>query len=116
MGSYPVLNQSASCVGFVVGSSTYQYVRLRRLLLAALLSSLIENRNNRKCRSAVLPVRKEFAAAQNIFSTEAVSITKALPDEKIFDSPLANPFAQTSQSSYTETESFSIRSFRMETE
>ncbi len=63
-----------------------------------------------------IPVRKESAAAQNIFSTEAVIITKALPDEKIFDSPFASPFAQTSQSSYTETESFSIRSFRMDAE
>ena len=38
-----------------------------------------------------LPVRKEFAATQNIFSTEAVIITEALPDEKIFNSPLATP-------------------------
>ncbi len=48
-------------------------------------------------RSAGFPVRKEFAAAQIIFSTEAVIINKALHDEKIFDSPLTNPFAQTSK-------------------
>ena len=36
-----------------------------------------------------MPVRKEFSAAQNIFSMEAVIIPQVLPDEKIFDSLLA---------------------------
>jgi len=37
----PILNQSAIFVDFVIGSSTYFYIRLRRLFLAALISSLI---------------------------------------------------------------------------
>jgi len=48
-------------------------------------------------------VHKEFAAAQNIFSTEAVIIFQALPDEKIFNSPLAAPLAPALQGSDTET-------------
>jgi len=36
-------------------------------------------------------MRKRFSAAQNIFSTQAGILTKALPGEKIFDSPLENP-------------------------
>jgi phosphomevalonate kinase len=39
----PVPNQSAICVGSVIGSSTYGTIRLRRLFLAALISSLIWN-------------------------------------------------------------------------
>ena len=35
----PILNQSAIFVGFVIGSSTYFHIRLRRLFLAALISS-----------------------------------------------------------------------------
>jgi len=37
----PFLNQSAIFVGFFIGSSTYFHIRLRRLFLAALISSLI---------------------------------------------------------------------------
>jgi len=41
----PIPNQSAIFVGFVIGSSAYYRIRLRRLFLAALISSLIWNRN-----------------------------------------------------------------------
>jgi hypothetical protein len=41
----PIPNQSAIFVGFVIDSSAYYRIRLRRLFLAALISSLIWNRN-----------------------------------------------------------------------
>jgi hypothetical protein len=53
MGCEPVtiiyghaLYKSAIFVGFVIGSSTYFHIRLRRLFLAALISSLIRKRKN----------------------------------------------------------------------
>jgi len=39
----PIPIQSAIFVGFVIGSSTYFHIRLRRLFLAALISSLTWN-------------------------------------------------------------------------
>ena len=45
----PIPNQSAILVGFVIGSSSYECIRLRRLFLAALISSLIWNRNKTMC-------------------------------------------------------------------
>ncbi|MDQ5984694.1 MAG: hypothetical protein CSYNP_00390 [Syntrophus sp. SKADARSKE-3] len=41
MYAIPILNQSSIIVVFVIGSSTYFFIRLRRLFLAALISSLI---------------------------------------------------------------------------
>ncbi|MDQ5985736.1 MAG: hypothetical protein CSYNP_01452 [Syntrophus sp. SKADARSKE-3] len=38
---FPILNQSAIFVVFVIGSSMYFSIHLRRLFLAALISSLI---------------------------------------------------------------------------
>jgi len=43
----PAPNQSAIFVSFVIGSSVYFHIRLRRLFLAALISSLIWNRNKK---------------------------------------------------------------------
>jgi len=36
-------------------------------------------------------MRKEFSAAQNIFSMQVTVTPQTLPDEKILNSPLANP-------------------------
>ncbi|MDQ5987268.1 MAG: hypothetical protein CSYNP_03005 [Syntrophus sp. SKADARSKE-3] len=45
MYAFPILNQSAIFVVFVIGSSAYFCIRLRRLFLAALISSFIWSRN-----------------------------------------------------------------------
>jgi len=75
----PIPNQSAIFVGFVIGSSAYYRIRLRRLFLAALISSLIWNRNNPLKRALEIFQVEKYPARGGISISKFRKMRKGLP-------------------------------------
>ncbi|MHB9099637.1 MAG: hypothetical protein ACYC5X_17660, partial [Syntrophales bacterium] len=72
-------NQSAICVGFVIRSSAYDCIRRRHIFLAALISSLIWNRNKTWCEND----REHRYSINDIISVTNLNALKLVRDRDL---------------------------------